>query len=135
MTPEVPELLISGSEEVFFDWWFRDLGHDPAAWSADRIAAFVRAYRGTESLRAGFAHYRTLLADGAANRAWLDAGNKLSMPVLAVGGEYGIGDRLGRALGAVCRDPHSAVLPDSGHFLSEERPHELVEHLLAFFRG
>lgn len=135
MTPEVPELLIEGKEEAFFGWWFRALGHDPAAWQADRIATFVRAYHGADALRAGFAHYRTLLDDGIANRAWVDAGGTLPMPVLALGGEYGAGDRLGRALQPVCPRLSSVVLPGSGHFLSEERPADLVGQLFAFLHG
>lgn len=132
MTPQVPELLIEGKEDAFFEWWFRSLGSDPAAWQPDRVAGVVEAYRGVESLHAGFAHYRTLFTDSIANRAWADAGHLLTMPVLAVGGEYGAGDRLGTALGTVCHRLSSVVITGSGHFLSAERPREFVEQLLAF---
>lgn len=132
MTPEVPELLLDGKEEDFFNWWFRALGRDPAAWHPDHIAAVVASYRGTESLRAGFAHYRTLLDDGIANRKWVDAGHLLTMPVLTIAGEYGGGHQLGPALKPICRHLNSVVLQGSGHFLSEERPRELVTHLRTF---
>lgn len=132
MTPEVPELLITGKEEAFFGWWFRALGHNPAAWDPDRITTFVRAYRGAAALHAGFAHYRTLLDDGTVNRAWAAAGGSLPMPVLALGGEHSTGDQLGQALQPVCLQLRSAILPGSGHFLSAERPAELAECLDAF---
>lgn len=132
MTSEVPELLLDGKEEDFFNWWFRALGSDPAAWHPDHVAAVVESYRGTESLRAGFAHYRTLLDDGIANRAWVDDGHLLTMPVLTIAGEYGGGHQLGPALKPICRHLNSVVLQGSGHFLSEERPRELVTHLRTF---
>lgn len=133
MTPEVPELLFQGHEREFFRWWFAHMSGEPTQFSPSEIDQVTRAYSGEESLRCGFDHYRTLLDDGAANRKWYDAGGRLDMPVLAVGGGRGSGDRLGDSLQNACSQITTVVVADSGHFLAEERPDELLGALRKFF--
>ena len=43
------------------------------------------------ALRAGFAYYRNIPIDQADNRATFESGFRLTMPVLALGGERGAG--------------------------------------------
>lgn len=92
----------------------------------------IAAYSGRRSLDAGFGHYRTLLDDGSTNRAWLDAGGRLAMPVLALGGEYGVGGSVADALREAAPKLHSAVVAGSGHFVPEEAPKELLAKLERF---
>ncbi len=134
MTPEVPELLCEGHERAFFEWWFRGLAADPVAYSPDAIDVVTEAYTGREALRSGFAHYRTLLNDGQVNRAWGDAGGRLLMPVLAIGGEFAVGRGLADAVRTIAPGVQTAVIEGSGHFVPEERPDQLVGLLVAFFR-
>ena len=57
---------------------------------------------------------------------------RLTMPVLAIGGEANFGDHAGEAVQAVADDVQSVVIPDTGHFLAEESPDELLAALTAF---
>lgn len=133
MTPEVPELLFEGHERAFLEWWFPALAADASPFTPEVIDAMTRSYSGREALRCGFDHYRTLLTDGEINRAWGDAGNRLNMPVLAIGGEHAAGARLGESLRSVSPDIEIDVVKGCGHFVPEESPDTLVATLIDFF--
>lgn len=132
MTPEVPELLLSGREEEFFTWWFDHLAGTPGAIGRPDIAEAARSYAGAESLRCGFEHYRTLLADGRLNRAWYEEGGRLAMPVLALGGERAVGTKLADALRPAAPRLAAAVVPHSGHFVAEEHPEQFLKIVTPF---
>lgn len=132
LTPVVPAMLMTGHERESFPWWFDGLARLPGGHDSAELQAVIAAYSGRRSLDAGFGHYRTLLDDGATNRAWLDAGGRLEMPVLAIGGEYGVGDTLAHALREAAPSLRSAVLPESGHFVPEEAPENLLDQLEHF---
>jgi len=132
MAPEVAELLIEGREDRFFEWWFRKLSADGGAATASELDAVTTAYTGLESLSAGFGHYRTLLADGQANREWGDAGGHLDIPVLAIGGEHAVGTRLANSIRTAAPAVQTQVIAGSGHFIPEEKPKELLDQLVPF---
>ncbi|GGP73828.1 alpha/beta fold hydrolase [Saccharothrix coeruleofusca] len=135
MAPRVAELLIDGHEDEFFALWYAQLAGDANPLSPQEVSRYAEAYRSVERLRSSFGHYRTLLDDAEVNAAWAAAGNQLTMPVLAAGGELAAGDRLATSLRSAAPHVQSAVIAGSGHFLAEERPSEVVERLLAFLRG
>ena len=54
------------------------------------------------------------------------------MPVLGIGGEMSFGENVGNGVRAVADDVQSLVIPDTGHFLAEESPDELLAALTAF---
>lgn len=131
MQPEAPELLIAGREQSYFAWWFRQMEGRPGAVPQDDVDANAAAYAGVEGLRAGFRHYRTLLKDGEDNRIQLAGGRKLAMPVLAIGGERSVGDRLVSSVGGTCADLRGETAP-CGHFVAGEAPAWLLQRLVAF---
>ena len=117
-TVVVPDLRGTGASER--PDTFRVMSNE-GTFSDDDLAAYAAAYRGRDRLRGGFAHYRTLLADGAENRKLLSAG-PLRTPVLVVvgAGAHGATDP------AAALRPHTthvtgAVAP-TGHFVAEEAP-------------
>ncbi len=57
---------------------------------------------------------------------------KLTMPVLAIGGEKSLGEVLGQQMKLVASDVSVVVLKDTGHWVLEERPNETSEALLKF---
>jgi pimeloyl-ACP methyl ester carboxylesterase len=132
MTPQVPELLIDGHEDEFFALWYSQLAGDSNPLSSQDVGRYAQAYHGRQRLRSSFGHYRTLLDDGRTNAAWAAAGNRLPMPVLAIGGDQAVGDGLALSLRPVAPHAETAVIAGSGHFLAEEQPAPLTERLLAF---
>ncbi len=59
------------------------------------------------------------------------------MPVLAIGGARtdarGRGEEPLESLRVIARDVRSGAVPECGHFIAEEQPLALAEHLLGFF--
>ena len=132
MTPDVPELLLDGSEDDFFAWWFSHLASNHAAFPPAVVAATTASYRGRDALRRGFGHYRTLLADGEATSAWARDGGRLEMPVAAVGGAHTVGGRLATSLTEAAPQVRRIVVADAGHFVAEERPDEFLAQVGEF---
>ncbi|MBA5224975.1 alpha/beta fold hydrolase [Streptomyces griseoaurantiacus] len=128
MTPDIPEMLLDGHELEFVTATFTAMSN-PGTFSEADLAAYAQAYTGRERLRAGFAHYRTLLDDGHDNRTLL-ARRKLSMPVLAVGTTHS-GTSLAEFLAPHADNVQGAVAP-TGHFVAEEDPDWFLTTLTDF---
>jgi len=130
MVPGLAEMLIEGREDAFFAWWFLHMLGRPDAMTPNEIEHYARIYSGREALAAGFAHYRTLLADIEHDRPF--ASIPLPMPVLTIAGGESVGEKLAVGLRPAAGNLRSVVLPGCGHFVSEERPHELAALLVEF---
>ena len=127
------EQLVTGREDLFFGWEF-----DAAAKKLpdDVIDYYVGLLSNPDSLRGSFGWYRALETTIAQNEQRKNS--PLAMPVLAVGGAASFGDNAGNATKLVADDVQSLVIPDTGHFLAEESPDELlaaVTEFLAPYRG
>jgi len=121
------EQLVTGREDVFYRWEF-DAAAKPLA--DEVIDYYVRTLSNPDSLRASFGWYRaidTTIAQDAERKH-----RPLTMPVMAIGGERSFGEHVGEAVRAVAPDVQSVVIPDTGHFLAEESPEELLAALTAF---
>ena len=56
--------------------------------------------------------------------------SKVKVPVLAMGGERGLGAKVGQFVSMVASEVRSQVLPGCGHFIPEERPDAVVDQVL-----
>ena len=81
-------------------------------------------------MRAGWATFVSF-AQAAQDFAQLSQ-TKLTMPVLAIGGEKASGAVLGPQMKLVATDVTVLVLKNTGHWLMEENPKETIGALLAF---
>ena len=72
-------------------------------------------------MRAGFAQFAAFDQDAIDNRAFMARG-KLTMPVLAVGGEKSFGPTMAVVMRVAATDVTELVIPNSGHWLMEEQP-------------
>lgn len=138
MTPDLPEALVQGRERAYLSWFYRAFSWRPEAFEPADIDEYLRTYTEPGALRAGFAYYRNIPRDIADNRAWLDSGLRLKMPVLAIGGgraeARGRGSEPAESLRCIADDVTAAVVADCGHFVPEEAPDELAALLLDHFR-
>jgi pimeloyl-ACP methyl ester carboxylesterase len=138
ITPDLPEALTQGREEVYLSWFYRTFAYRADAIGPADLAEYLRTYSQPGAMRAGFAYYRALPQDIADNEAFLSRG-KLPMPVLAMGGAVSYPHGRGRgtapeqSLQRVADDVRGIVVADCGHFIPEEAPAVLLDHLLAFF--
>lgn len=138
ITPDLPEALIAGREEIYLAWFYRTFAYRPDAIGADDLREYVRTYSQPGAMRAGFAYYRALAQDAADNRASIAAG-KLEMPTLGLGGGVsyphgrGRGQTVEQSLRQVASHVNGEVVPECGHFIPEEAPRFVLERLLAHF--
>ena len=121
------EQLVTGREDVFYRWEF-DAAAKPLPDEA--IDYYVRTLSNPDSLRASFGWYRALDVTIAQDQERKN--RPLTMPVMAIGGERSFGEHVGDAVRAVAPDTHSVTIPDTGHFLAEESPDELLAALTPF---
>lgn len=126
-----PEALVNGRERTYFDYFWNDFAADRthSIPEADRVA-YTAAYARPGRMRAGWAYFVSF-QQAARDFAELSK-TKLTMPVLAIGGEKANGLVLGQQMKIVASDANMAVLKDTGHWVLEERPKETTDALLKF---
>jgi pimeloyl-ACP methyl ester carboxylesterase len=126
-----PEALVGGREQTYFAYFWNDLAADKTRSlpKADR-EAYVSAYSKPGRMHAGW-EYFAAWPQTAKDFAQL-AQTKLTIPVLAIGGEKSLGEVLGQQMKLVATDVTVVVLKDTGHWVMEERPKETMEALLKF---
>lgn len=134
VTPEFPEMLIAGREREFLTTFaFRGkFVYQKDAFTDKDIAEYVRCNGTPDGMRAGFAYYRAFLADAQYNRETFK--EKLKMPVLALGGDRSFGEIPFKGMQAVAENVRGVVISDCGHFIPEEQPAVLTQHMLDFFK-
>ncbi|HWC25600.1 MAG TPA: alpha/beta hydrolase [Solirubrobacteraceae bacterium] len=122
------EQLVTGREDAFYRWEF-----DAAAKRLpdDVIDYYVRMLSNPDSLRGSFGWYRALETTIAQDEQ-RKTRRRLTMPVLAIGGEASFGEHVGDALQLVADDVQSVVIPGVGHFVAEEAPGEVLAALTGF---
>jgi pimeloyl-ACP methyl ester carboxylesterase len=135
-TPDLPEQLIAGREFLYFRAFFDRFALTPGSVSDADVAHYVKAYQGTERLRAGLEFYRRAYpASESFNAATRSA---LSLPIVLVGGDHSMGPANAtiaeglRARG--CQSVFVETVESSGHWLVDERP-EAVAELIERFAG
>jgi pimeloyl-ACP methyl ester carboxylesterase len=139
VTPELPEALTHGREREYLGWFYREFSWQKSAIGQADVDEYLRCYTRPGAMRAGFAYYRALPQDKADNRALLDSGFRLPMPVLALGGART--EARGRAseplesLRVIATNVRGGEIPECGHFIPEEQPQALAERLLDFLGG
>jgi pimeloyl-ACP methyl ester carboxylesterase len=126
-----PEALVRGRERIYFEHYWNDFAADKthSIPKADR-AAYTAAYARPGRMRAGWAYFVSF-QQAAKDFAQLSQA-KLTMPVLAIGGEKANGVLLGQQMNLVASNAMIVVLKDTGHWVLEERPKETTEELLRF---
>ena len=126
-----PEALVRGRERTYFDYFWNDFAADKthSLPEADRVA-YTAAYARPGRMRAGWAYFVSF-QQAATDFAQLSR-NKLTFPVLVIGGEKANGDVLGKQAKLVASDVTVVVLKDTGHWVLEERPKETTDALVKF---
>jgi pimeloyl-ACP methyl ester carboxylesterase len=126
-----PETLVRGRERIYFDYFWNDFAADKthSIPETDR-AAYAVAYARPGRMRAGWAYFVSF-QQAAKDFAQLSQ-TKLTMPVLAIGGDKANGTVLGSQMKLVATNATMIVLKDTGHWVLEERPKETTEALMKF---
>lgn len=134
-TPDLPEAIFGGREQIFLDWLFDNYGFRPNAISPSDRAEYYRTYTKPGGLRALLAYYRAFPTDVADNEEFLKVHGKIKMPVLALGGDksFGRGLETLESLRRVAENVQGGLICNAGHWVAEEQPDLVAEQLRAFF--
>lgn len=128
--PDVAEMLVRGQEELYLSRMCSVACYNPALFSREEMAEYVRAYSQPGALRAGFHYYRAALEEDIAN--FTTCTTKLQMPVRAWGGDRFMGD-VTPLWKKVAEDVHGGTVERCGHFVAEERPDFVIAQIQDFF--
>jgi pimeloyl-ACP methyl ester carboxylesterase len=127
---DLPELLVQGRERQYLQFFFDARTTDPSATDVD---VYASAYAAPGAMRAGFELYRAFDRDAEDNRESLRRHGKLTIPVLALGGEISTtGPLMGEMAREVAEDVTATILPGTAHWLAEENPEAFVDAVLTF---
>lgn len=130
---ELAEKLIAGQEREFVEGFIGLIVTEPSAFSPEEYEYYARFLREPGRLKAWLEVYRALPENAAQNKR-LRAKGKLTMPVLAIGGEKLLGASVGEQWKNYATNVEGVVLPGAGHWIPEEQPDELTHMLREFLR-
>ncbi len=134
--PDLPETLVQGRERAYLSWIFATKAKRTGAIEPAVLDEYVRVLSEPGALRASFEWYREAFSANALARTGLRATRRLTMPVLALGGDGGVGDALHATVAPLGdRVEGGAIGKGCGHFLPEECPDDLVASMLAFWHS
>ncbi|MFE7394471.1 alpha/beta fold hydrolase [Streptomyces sp. NPDC057582] len=122
------EQLVRGREDIFFGYEFDIQGGEKLPGYA--LDYYFRLFSDPDSLRGSFGFYRAwgTTVEQNQNRP----SQKLTMPVLAIGGSESWAHYVGDAMTPLADDLQSAVIPGAGHWIAEQAPNEMLAALTPF---
>lgn len=125
------ERLVEGRERIYLDRFWNEFSADPKTFTEDAREHYAKLYALPGAMHSGFSQFAAFDQDAIDNRAFL-ASAKLTMPVLAVGGEHSFGPMMATVMRFAATDVQEAIVPGSGHWIMEENPEATVEMVRAF---
>ncbi len=127
---DLPEMLITGQESEFIRWFRNVEAVNTSALTPESEDYYAQSYARPGALRGGFEYYRAFAQDEIDNRAL--AKQPLKIPVLGLGASGGLGDTIGILLRNVASNVKTVIIEDSGHWIAEEQPQQVVTALTDF---
>src|SRR5246127_303060 len=127
------ERLVEGRERIYFDRIWNDFTCDLSKPDEATKNFFAAPYAQPGGMRAGFAHFAAFSQDAKDNKVF--ELTKLTMPVLAVGGEKSFGSLQAVIMRHVAVNVQEECVIGSGHWLMEERPAYTVALIRKFLDG
>lgn len=116
------ERLVAGRERIYLDRFWNDFSANPARFTEVSRAHYATLYAAPGRMHAGFGQFAAFDQDAIDNRAWLATHDRLTMPVLAIGGEKSFGSTMAAVMQSGAIDVQERIIPDAGHWLMEEQP-------------
>jgi len=136
--PDLPEALVEGKEAIYLSWFYHNGAYNQSAITPSAIDEYVRHYSTPGGMRAGFEYYRALPEDLVQYMNY--SKTKFPIPVLAVGSSFTIffgGNSTTNytlsEMKALAQNVRGIQVPNSGHFIPEERPNYVISQLSHFF--
>lgn len=129
------ESLIAGKERLFFEHFITEHATNKTVFTPQLLDLYARSYSKPHSLHAAFEYYRVLNQGVEDNK--LLSRNKISLPVLAIGGggHGGLGELQVKQIRHFATRVTGKVLPGCGHWLPEECAPALNNAVITFLNA
>jgi pimeloyl-ACP methyl ester carboxylesterase len=130
--PQLAEELTRDRERVYLEYFYRSFAMRPDTINAAAIDEYLRGYGRPGGMHPGFELVRNLPIDIENNRQ--AETNPIRIPVLAVGAERSMGERVASNLRHMATNVRGVVIPNTHHFILEDDPQEVIRILTEFFK-
>jgi pimeloyl-ACP methyl ester carboxylesterase len=127
------ERLVAGRERIYLDRFWNEFSANPANFDEASRQHYAALYALPGAMHGGFSQFAAFDQDVIDDRALLAKG-KLTMAVLAIGGEKSFGPTMATVARAAATDVTQVVIPASGHWLMEEQPVATSDAIVAFLK-
>jgi pimeloyl-ACP methyl ester carboxylesterase len=131
--PEM-ERLVAGRERIYLDRFWNEFSLHPERFDEAKRQHYTSLYALPGAIRAGFAQFATFGQDALDSKTYLAKG-KLTMPVLAIGGEASFGTMMATVMRFAATNVEEAIVPDSGHWIMEENPAATTKLVTDFLKS
>ena len=128
------ERLVAGRERIYLDRFWNEFSATPSRFSEAAREHYAKLYALPGAMHSGFMQFAAFDQDAIDNKAFMAKG-KLSMPVLAVGGEKSFGAAVATIMQFVASNVREGIIPDSGHWIMEENPRATIATVRAFLEA
>jgi pimeloyl-ACP methyl ester carboxylesterase len=128
------ERLVAGRERIYLDRFWNEFSATPSRFSEAARTHYAQLYALPGAMHSGFMQFAAFDQDALDNQALLARG-KLTMPVLAIGGEKSFGKAMADIMRHAANNVQEGIIPDSGHWIMEENPTATISMVRAFLDG
>jgi pimeloyl-ACP methyl ester carboxylesterase len=125
------ERLVAGRERIYLDRFWNEFSADPTRFSEAAREHYAKLYAMPGAMHSGFMQFAAFDQDAVDNQQFLAKG-KLSMPVLAIGGEKSFGATMAKIMQFAASNVREGIIPGSGHWIMEENPNATISMVRAF---
>lgn len=129
------ERLVAGRERIYLDRFWNEFSADPKKFDEASRVHYAALYARPGGMHSGFAQFAAFDQDAIDNRAWLATGQRLTMPVLGIGGAKSFGPTMALVMRSAATDVREGVIADAGHWLMEEQPEATVKMVVGFLNA
>jgi pimeloyl-ACP methyl ester carboxylesterase len=127
------ERLVAGRERIYLDRFWNEFALHPERFDEAKRQHYAALYAMPGAIRAGFAQFAAFGQDALDSKSYLTKG-KLTMPVLAIGGEASFGTMMATVMRVAATYVDEAIVPDSGHWIMEENPAATIKLVSDFLK-
>ncbi|KAA0981618.1 alpha/beta fold hydrolase [Pseudomonas sp. ANT_J28] len=125
------ERLVAGRERIYLDRFWNEFAGDPTKVDEATRQHYAKLYARPGAMHAAFAQFRSIRQDAVDNEASM--ATRLTMPVLAVGGEKSFAEDEAIVMRNAADTVTQVVIPGAGHWLMEEAPTQTIRAIRDFF--
>lgn len=127
------ERLVAGRERIYLDRFWNEFAGDPSKVEEATRQHYAEIYARPGAMHDAFEQFRAIRKDAVDNQATIEP--KLTMPVLAIGGEKSFGANEANVMRNAATHVTELVVPGAGHWLMEEAPGTTIAAVSQFVDG